>query len=220
MSKTLKFVPLTDALAAYVDAHRTSVADPLLKKLRQETAQLENARMQVSADQGDLLAILVAATGAKTCVEIGTFTGYSSTCMARALPPEGKLHCFDISAQYTGVARRYWKEAGIADRIELHLGPAGETLARHCPARVDFAFIDADKTGYDAYYEFLLPRVTSGGGLMVFDNMLSHGRVVEEAEQNEDVQAICALNDKLTADPRVQVVLLSAADGMMLVRKR
>lgn len=219
MSKTLKFVPLTDALAGYVDVHRSSAADPLLQKLREETSQLENGHMQISADQGDLLAILVAATGAKTCVEIGTFTGYSSTCVARALPSGGKLHCFDISAQYTAMARRYWKQAGVADRIELHLGPAGETLAKHCPAQVDFAFIDADKPGYDAYYEFLLPRLRTSG-LMIFDNMLSHGRVVDEAEQHENVRAIRAMNDKLAADPRVECVLLSAADGMMVVRKR
>lgn len=217
-----KYITLTEPLYQYLDAKRSDADDPLLRQLRRETEKLGDiCRMQVGGDQGMLLSILVAATGAQTAVEIGTFTGYSALCIARALPPapEGKLHCFDVSDEYTKVARRYWKKAGLDNRITLHLGPARDTLVQHCPARVDFAFVDADKTGYDGYYEFLLPRLRPGG-LILFDNMLQHGRVIDDKAQDESVRAIRALNDKLRDDRRVEAVLSPIADGVMICRKR
>lgn len=215
----MKYTVFDEALSAYVDAHRSDRDDPLLNRLAEETAGLEQSNMQVSADQGTLLSILVAATGARTCVEVGTFTGYSSICIARAMPAGGHLHCFDISDQFTSIARRYWQQAGLSDRITLHLGPAKQTLAEHCPDEIDFAFIDADKVGYDGYYELILPRMRRDG-LMLFDNTLAGGRVTDESDQSEYARAIRALNDKLAGDDRVESLLLAFADGVSICRKR
>jgi caffeoyl-CoA O-methyltransferase len=174
--------------------------------------------MQITHDEGELLTMLVRLTGARRAVEVGTFTGYSSICIARGLPDDGHLLCCDVSEDYTSVARQYWERAGLASRISLEIGPAVETL-RGLPdgEAFDFAFIDADKTGYPAYVEEILPRLRTGG-LMVLDNMLRDGRVLDP--QNDDDRAIHALNESLVADDRVDVVLLPVRDGVSLARKR
>ena len=217
----LKYVPLNDELAAYVDAHRHDAGDPLLRELAQRTAAETGnaARMQIPGDQGAWLTATVAAMGAKLAVEIGTFTGHSSICIARGLLPAGRLHCFDRSEAYTAIAREFWARAGVEERITLHLGDALETLAELPETPVDFAFIDADKTGYDAYYDAVLPRLRPGG-LIAFDNMLWGGDVIDPADDSADSRAIRALNDRLTADDRVDNVLLTLGDGVHLCRKR
>jgi caffeoyl-CoA O-methyltransferase len=164
--------------------------------------------------------VLAAAAGVKSAIEVGTFTGYSSLCIARALPPQGRLICVDASREWTDVARKYWARAGVQDRIELRLGPAIPTLQQLEPGLVfDFAFIDAAKTEYDAYYELLLPRVRQNG-LILFDNMLWGGRLGAGALKEEAGSAIDALNHKLANDSRVEAVLLSVADGIQFCRKR
>jgi caffeoyl-CoA O-methyltransferase len=166
------------------------------------------------------VAVLVAATGAKSAIEVGTFTGYSSLCIARAMPPKGRLICLDASKEWTAVARKYWAKAGVQDRIELRLGAAIPTLRHLKPGLTfDFAFIDANKTEYDAYYELLLPRVRRNG-LILFDNMLWGGRLGAGAVKEATGRAIDALNHKLSNDPRVEAVLLSVADGIQFCRKR
>jgi len=215
-----KYTPVTDALHEYLLAHR-SPDDPVLEELRAETRRLmgERSGMQISAEEGTFLALLVAATGARRVLEVGTFTGYSALCMARALPPGGKLLCCDVSEEYTAVARRYWQKAGVADRIELRIGPALDTL-RALPAgeSLDFAFIDADKENYRAYYEEILPRLRPGG-LVALDNVLWSGRVLAEDDQSPNTVAIRQVNDHVAADRRVQSVMLGLSDGVTLVRK-
>jgi caffeoyl-CoA O-methyltransferase len=195
-------------------------ADEVLRDLAEETHR-ELARqsgMQITHDEGELLTMLVRLIGARRAVEVGTFTGYSSVCIARGLPDDGHLLCCDVSEEYTSVARRYWERAGLTDRISLEIGPAVETLrAQPAEETWDFAFIDADKTGYAAYVEEILPRLRPGG-LMVLDNMLRDGRVL--APENDDDRAIHALNQALVADDRVDVVLLPVRDGVSLARKR
>ena len=195
-------------------------ADEVLRHLAEETHR-ELARqsgMQITHDEGELLTMLVRLTGARRAVEVGTFTGYSSVCIARGLPDDGHLLCCDVSEEYTSVARRYWERAGLTDRISLEIGPAVETLrAQPAEETWDFAFIDADKTGYAAYVDEILPRLRPGG-LMVLDNMLRDGRVLDP--QNDDDRAIVAMNDALVADDRVDVVLLPVRDGVSLARKR
>jgi caffeoyl-CoA O-methyltransferase len=207
------------AVNDYLVAH-SEPADDLLRDLAEETHR-ELARqsgMQISHDEGELLTMLVRLTGARQAVEVGTFTGYSSICIARGLAADGHLLCCDVSEDYTSVARRYWDRAGVADRIELRIAPAVETLSS-LPAEphLDFAFIDADKTGYPAYVEEILPRLRPGG-LMVLDNMLRDGRVL--APESDDDRAIHDLNEALVADDRVDVVLLPVRDGVSLARKR
>ena len=178
------------------------------------------SKCQISDDQGTFLSILVAAAGVKSAIEVGTFTGYSSLCIARALPPKGKLLCLDASEEWTAVARKYWARAGLQNRIELRLGPAITRLKQlERGLTFDFAFIDAAKTEYDAYYELLLPRVRRNG-LILFDNMLWGGRLGDGAIKQANGRAIDALNLKLAGDPRVEAVLLSVADGIQLCRKR
>jgi caffeoyl-CoA O-methyltransferase len=213
---------LPDAVERYV----TEVLPretPLQQRLRQETAKLPQAGMQIGADQGAFLALLVRTLGARRAVEIGTFTGYSALAIASALPPDGRLVCCDINEQWTSIGRRYWTEAGVADRIDLRLAPAAATLAELLhdggAGRFDFAFIDADKTGYDGYYESCL-RLLRTGGLIALDNTLWNGAVVDERVQDEDTRALRALNLKIRDDERVDRVLLSVGDGVMLVRKR
>jgi caffeoyl-CoA O-methyltransferase len=174
--------------------------------------------MQITHDEGELLTMLVRLVGARNAVEVGTFTGYSSLCIARGLPADGHLLCCDVSEEYTAVARRYWERAGVADRVELRLAPAVETL-RALPSgrQLDFAFIDADKSGYPVYYEEIVTRVRPGG-LVVLDNMLRDGRVLDP--QNDDDRAIVAMNSALVADDRVDVVLLPVRDGVSLARVR
>jgi len=207
------------AVNDYLLAH-SEPADDVLRDLAEETHRELGGRavMQISHDEGELLTMLVRLTGARQAVEIGTFTGYSSICIARGLPSDGSLLCCDVSEEWTSIARRYWDRAGVADRISLEIAPAVETLkALPSGESLDFAFIDADKTGYPAYVEEILPRLRSGG-LMVLDNMLRDGRVL--APENDDDRAIHALNESLLADDRVDVVLLPVRDGVSLARKR
>lgn len=216
-----KPVMLTDELAAYVDTQRHDAGDPLLDELAERTVAAfgEASRMQVAGDQGAFLTLLVASIGATSGVEVGTFTGHSSICIARALPPHGKLYCLDASDTYTAVAREFWPKAGVEDRIDLRIGDAASLIDALPDEPIDFAFIDADKTGYATYFDKLLPRLRPGG-LIAFDNMLWDGRVVDDADQSQDTRAIRALNDQLTADDRVDSVLLTIGDGIHLCRKR
>jgi caffeoyl-CoA O-methyltransferase len=203
----------------YLLAH-SEPADEVLRDLAEETHRELGGRaaMQISHDEGELLTMLVRLTGARRAVEVGTFTGYSSICIARGLPDDGHLLCCDVSEEWTAIARRYWERAGLTDRIELRIAPALETLKGLPTGRdLDFAFIDADKTGYASYFEEIVPRVRPGG-LIVLDNMLRDGRVLEP--QNDDDRAIDALNDALLADERVDVVLLPVRDGVSLARVR
>ena len=196
---------------------------PLQRRLREETARLPMAGMQIGADQGALLSLLVRAIGARRALEIGTFTGYSALCVATALPADGKLIACDVSEEWTGIARRYWTEAGVAARIDLRIKPALETLRELLRegdgGTFDFAFIDADKSSYDAYYEACL-ELMRPGGLIALDNMLWSGKVADPAENDADTAALRALNAKIRDDPRVESCLLTVGDGVMLARKR
>jgi caffeoyl-CoA O-methyltransferase len=219
-SDTGKWIQLTPEVYDYVLSHRSRAQDNVLEQLRDATNQLGSiSQMLIPREQGSLLTLLVAALGARNVLEIGTFTGYSAICIARGLPDGGKLLCCDISEEWTNIARRFWPLAGVDDKIELRLGPAQSTLeALPEDQSFDIVFIDADKSGYDAYFEQVLPRLRPNG-VILFDNMLQHGRVVE-SELSGDVAAIDALNKKLSADPRVESVLLPLADGVMLCRKK
>jgi caffeoyl-CoA O-methyltransferase len=214
-----KYTVLDDSLFGYLLAHRTP-DDAVLDDLRKETAGLEQAGMQIAPDQGTLLRLLVSAIGARQAVEVGTFTGYSSICIARGLAPGGRLLCCDVNAEWTAIARRHWQRAGLLDRIELRLAPAAETLRALPPDPVlDFAFIDADKTSYSVYYEELLRRLRPGG-LIAVDNVLWGGAVVQPDKQDADTNAIRRFNDAIVADARVDSVMLGVADGLTLVRKQ
>ena len=175
--------------------------------------------MQITADEGALLTMLARLTGARNAVEVGTFTGYSSICIARGLADGGRLLACDVSGEWTEVAQRYWAEAGVADRIELRLAPAAETLAA-LPAEpsVDFAFVDADKESYPTYYEELVGRLRPGG-LVLLDNVLLGGRVFDADEQGERAVAMRAVNDRVAADDRVDVVMLPLRDGVTVARR-
>ena len=193
---------------------------PLLKRLRDETQALPMARWQVAPEQGQFLALLVKLIGAKRLLEVGTFTGYSALCMAAALPDDGSLVCCDMPGDYNATARQYWQEAGLADRIDLRLAPALETLSQlDQPGQFDLIFIDADKANYPGYLEHAL-RLLRVGGLAVFDNTLWSGRVLEENPESEDTRAIQALNRALKDDSRVDLSLLPLGDGLTLCRKR
>ncbi len=196
---------------------------PVQRRLRAETAVLPRARMQIGPDQGALLALLVRLTGARHALEVGTFTGYSALAVALALPEGGKLVTCDVSAEWTAVARRYWDEAGVSGRIELRLGPAAQTLAGLLrdggAGAFDFAFIDADKPSYDTYYEACL-KLVRPGGLLAIDNVLWSGAVTDPAAVDPETAALRALNEKVRADPRVDMCLLTVGDGVMLARKR
>ncbi|GIF62457.1 O-methyltransferase [Asanoa ishikariensis] len=209
------------AISDYVLAH-SSAADNLLRELAIETNRAfpDAAGMQISHDEGELLTMLVQLVGATRAVEVGVFTGYSSICVARGLAPGGTLLACDVSDEWTSIARRYWDRAGVADRIDLRIAPAIETL-RALPAEenIDFAFIDADKPGYPAYYEELVTRLRPGG-LIVLDNVLRGGRVVDPTATDEGDLAIREINDRVVADPRVSVVMLPVRDGVTLIRKR
>ena len=194
-----------------------------LKRLRQETQDMPMGGMQISPDQGQFMGLLVELIGAKQIVEVGTFTGYSSIAMALALPADGRLIACDVSDEFTSIARRYWREAGVADKSELRLGPAVATLDEMLAAGeagcFDMAFIDADKENYDAYYERCL-QLLRPGGLIMIDNVLWGGRPADVNEQDESTVAIRALNAKIHADERVTASLLSIGDGLTLARKR
>jgi len=217
---------IDDRLYDYILA--TSLREPdVLRRLRAETAGMPGAGMQIGPEQGQFMALLVELIGARRTLEIGTFTGYSALVVALALPPEGRVTACDVSEETTAVARRYWAEAGVADKIDLHLAPALETLDRLLApgpeggqaGSFDFAFIDADKANYDAYYERVLTLLRPGG-LAAIDNVLWHGKVVEAALEDPDTRAIQALNAKLKDDARVTISLLPLGDGLTLARKR
>ncbi len=197
--------------------------DALASRLRAETRQLAEGRMQSHPDLAGLLPLLVRATGARQVIEVGTFTGRSALGVARALPEEGRLVACDVSAEWTGIARRYWKEAGVSSRIDLRLGPAVETLAQliegGAAGSFDLAFIDADKSSYDLYYEACLQLVRPGG-LIALDNMLWSGRVIDASAKDPDTNSLRALNLKIRDDNRVQACLLTVGDGVMLVCKK
>lgn len=216
-----KFVTLSNDIFGYVCRQSSGFHAPILDKLRAETEELgEISEMLIGKDQGCFMSILVRAVDAKFAIEIGTFTGYSATCIALGLPEEGRLVCVDQSEEWTRIARRYWKEAGVAHKIELRLGDGKAVLGKLRPEeRFDFAFIDADKPGYDTYYELLLPHMEPNA-LLLFDNMLRHGEVVSPAENDEKAKAADALNRKLAGDPRVDSVLLTIGDGITLCRKK
>jgi caffeoyl-CoA O-methyltransferase len=214
-----KFTALDDRLYSYLLSHRSG-DDAVLRELRADTAALGRpARMQIAPDQGTLLTILVAAMGARRALEVGTFTGYSAICIARGMGPQGRLLACDSSEEWTTIARRYWARAGLSERIELRLGPAAETLRSLPPEpSYDFAFIDADKSGYSTYYEEILRRLRPGG-LMAVDNVLWSGSVIRPEDQEEDTKAIRAFNDFVASDRRVRSVMTPVADGLTFVEK-
>lgn len=197
----------------------TTPHDELLARLAEETRRtLASPQMLSGPVVGRFLETLVAAMGARRVLEIGTFSGYSALSMARGLPPGGRIDTLEANPRHAEVARRYISEAGLADRVIVHLGPALETLER-LPGPFDLVFVDADKPAYPAYYEAVLPRLAERG-LIVFDNMLQRGRVVDDPDGEERTRAIAALNERLARDERVTAVLLTVRDGLTLVRKR
>lgn len=212
---------LTPALYEYLQS--VSVReDSVLARLREETAAMPQANMQIGPEQGQFMALLAKLIGAKRCIEVGVFTGYSSLCVARAMPPEGRLIACDISEEFTRIARRYWEEAGVADRIDLRIGPAKTTLEAMLKegnkSVCDFAFIDADKTGYRDYYELCL-ELLRPGGLIAIDNTLWGGAVADPENNEKDTQALRELNEAIRGDDRVDISLVPIGDGLTLARK-
>ncbi|CAM3568329.1 O-methyltransferase [Stackebrandtia soli] len=213
-------IRLSDALHEYVVSHGTP-PDAVLTELVDETyaALPQQAGMQIGPDQAAFTTLLVKLIGARSAVEVGTFTGMSSLAIARGLPADGKLICLDVSDEYTSIARRFWERDGQSDKIELRLGPALESLrAFPTEPHLDFAFIDADKPSYSVYWEELVPRMVPGG-LIAVDNVLWGGRVVDPSESGGNVDAVRAFNDLAAADDRMEVVMLPVGDGLTLARK-
>ena len=221
MTASGKFITLDNQLYDYMIAHGNN-GDPLLGELMQETRQKlgRRAGMQIAPEQGTFMNLLARAVGARRAIEIGTFTGYSAICVARALPSDGSLLCCDVNEEWTAIARRYWERAGLAAKITLKLAPALDTL-RALPAgeTFDFAFIDADKTNYREYYEQVLLRMRAGG-LILVDNVLWSGAVLNEKDQTDDTRALRAFNEFAAADRRVELVMLPVSDGLTIARKR
>ena len=214
--------PLTDDLYDYLMA--ASLREPdVMRRLRDETGQLEKARMQISPEQGQFMRLLVELLDVRRAVEVGTFTGYSALAVALAMPDDGRLVACDISDEWTSIGRRYWDEAGVSDKIDLRLGPAETTLegllADGRGGEFDFAFIDADKRGLDTYYERCLELVRPGG-LIAVDNTLWHGKVADPMVADAPTEAIRAFNAKVVADERVSMCLVPIGDGVTLARKR
>ena len=214
-----KYTALDDQLHDYLVAHGAR-EDDVLRRLREETAERlpDLTNMQIAPDQGAFLTMLARLIGARRALELGTFTGYSAICIARGLADGGKLIACDVSEEWTRIARRYWEEAGVAERIELRLGPALETIET-LDGPFDLVFIDADKTGYLRYYEAVLPKLAPHG-LIVVDNTLWGGRVVDPAEDSESTQAIREFNDHVLADARTECVLVPVGDGMTVIWPR
>lgn len=213
---------ISDDLHRYLVEH--SVREPeVLARLRAATVSLPHAGMQIGPEQGQLMALLAKLIDARRCIEIGVFTGYSSLAVALALPPEGRILACDVSEEWTAIARRFWREAGVEHKIELKLQPAARTLEERLAAgeagRYDFAFIDADKPAYDAYYELLL-KLMRPGGLIALDNTLWSGAVADPHTREPNAVALRALNDKLHRDERIDLSLLPVGDGLTLARKR
>jgi caffeoyl-CoA O-methyltransferase len=217
---TRRSIALDDALQQYVIDHSTPLDEPQ-RALVARTSELGDAAgMQIGAEQAQLMTILVRMLGARHAVEVGTFTGFSAIAIARGLAPGGRLLCCDVSEEWTTIARAAWQEAGVADRIELRLAPAAETLAA-LPTEeyIDFAFIDADKESYWTYYSEIVPRLRPGG-VIVADNVLSSGRVVQEAPTEGRVRAMKEFNDEVMRDKRVDTVMLPVGDGISVICKR
>jgi caffeoyl-CoA O-methyltransferase len=215
-------IVLTDALYEYLLS--VSLREPeLLARLRQETARQEMARMQISPEQGQFMFLLLRLIGARRCLEIGVFTGYSSLVTALALPEDGRIVACDVSEEWTAVARRYWREAGVESKIDLRIAPALETLDRLMEAgeagRFDFAFLDADKESYLSYYERML-KLLRPGGLLVVDNVLWSGRVADPEVSDPDTTALRHFNEVLHRDERIDLSLVPIGDGLTLARKR
>jgi len=216
-----RMLPSSDQLFAYI----TDIGareHPALRRCREETAKHPHSGMQIGPDQGAAMALLAQLISTSRYLEIGTFTGYSALAVALAMPDDGRVVCCDVSKEFTDIARRYWGEAGVAAKIELRLGPAVETLDRMIAtgeAAFDFAFIDADKESYDAYYERAL-KLVRAGGLIALDNMLWSGKVADPSECDETTAALRALNRKIHDDDRVDMAMLALGDGVMLARKR
>jgi predicted O-methyltransferase YrrM len=219
---TRRSLTLTDQLEDYL-REASSREPPLFARLREETAAMPLANMQSGPEQGQFMAFLVELIGARLCLELGTVTGYSALWIASALPPDGRLICCDVDAEVTAVGQRYWREAGLADRIRLRLGPARDSLAalerEYAPGSFDFVFIDADKSDQDGYYESAL-RLLRSGGLILIDNVLWSGRVADPSRRDPTTLSIDRLNRKLRDDQRIGVSLLPIGDGLTLARKR
>jgi len=213
----MRGVELTDALYEYVVAIGTRETR-VQRELRAETRKLPMAGMQIGADQGALLQVLVRILRARRCIEVGTFTGYSALSVALALPASGKIICCDVSEEWTSIARRYWKKAGVGAKIDLRIAPALETLAK-LRGTFDFAFIDADKPNYWKYYERCL-KLLRKGGLVAIDNTLWGGSVIDPRKQSESTVALRAFNKWLAKDRRVDIALVPIGDGLTLAVKR
>lgn len=217
-----KSIGLSDALHDYMlsVSHRESA---VMNRLREETADHPKANMQIAPEQAQFFQFLLRLIGARRTIEIGVFTGYSALATAEVLPPSGEIVACDVSEEYTEVARRYWEQAGVADRIDLRIAPAAETLdallTEGRAGTFDFSFIDADKHAYDTYYEQSL-RLLRPGGVIALDNVFRDGRVTDPDEEDESVQAIRDLNEKLHSDERVELTMIPLADGVTLAMKR
>ena len=215
-----KFTPLTDELHDYMVAHGAR-QDEVLRGVQDQTAAMGDiAVMQIAPEQGAFLTLLAKLIGAREAIELGTFTGYSAICIARGLAPGGRLLACELSEEYAGIAAANLEAAGVADRVEIRIGPAIDTVSA-MPERelFDLAFIDADKESYPEYYELVLAR-TRPGGLIVVDNVLAAGRVIDETNDQPQVEAIRATNDLIAVDDRVDTAMVAIADGLMLARKR
>jgi predicted O-methyltransferase YrrM len=220
MTPDAKFVTLDDKLYDYLLTHGHD-GDPVLRELARETQEKlgRRAGMQIAPEQGTFMTLLAHAIGARRAIEVGTFTGYSAICIARGLVEGGSLLCCDVSEEWTAIAGRYWEKAGVADRITLKIAPALDTLRSLSDESVfDFAFIDADKTNYRHYYEEVLRR-TRAGGLILVDNVMWAGAVLDETDQSDDTKAIRAFNDFAATDRRVELVMLPVSDGLTIARK-
>lgn len=218
---TRRTISLTDALHDYLLG--VSLREPeVLRRLREETGRLEQSNMQIAPEQGQFMALLVELLGARNTIEVGTFTGYSALAVALVLPDDGCVVACDVSEEWTAIGRRYWEEAGVADKIDLRLAPAAETLgaliAEGRAGAFDFAFIDADKEGQPGYYEQCLTLLRPGG-LIAIDNTLWDGAVADPDVDDADTRAIRALNEKLHRDERVSLSLVPIGDGLTLARK-
>lgn len=209
-------------LSAYIVAHGTRET-PLQRRLRVLTRKLPRGGMQIGPDQAALMQVLVRAIGARRCLEIGTFTGYSALAVALALPPGGKIVCCDMSEEWTAIAKKYWRMAGVSHKVQLHLGPALPTLEKLLRRKkknsFDFAFIDADKENYQNYFERCLELVRRGG-IIAIDNTLWYARILDRRDQTVDTRAIRAFNKKLRRDRRVDIALVPIGDGVTLALKR
>ncbi|MFN3431379.1 MAG: class I SAM-dependent methyltransferase [Candidatus Sericytochromatia bacterium] len=214
-------IQMTDRLYDYM-LNVTSREHPQLAELRAETARMPRAGMQIAPEQGQFMAMLVKLLGARRTLEIGVFTGYSSLAVALALPHDGRVVALDISEEWTRVGRRYWQAAGVADKVDLRVGPAAESLealvAEGRTSEFDFAFIDADKERYDTYYELAL-KLVRPGGVIAIDNVLWGGAVADPDDQDADTRALRALNEKLHGDTRIDLAMVPIGDGLTLARK-